>query len=97
MEEKALTFDHVVPRSRGGKTTWDNIVTACFKCNTKKGSRTPAEMGWKLKKVPKKPYWHPTINLSLKVTPRKEWVNFLDLAYWNIELKNDNEPDDKGF
>jgi len=91
MEENNLNLDHIVPRSRGGKTTWANIVCACYKCNTKKGNRLLSELGWKLKKKPEEPAWQPTINIPMKVTPRKEWVNFLDLAYWNTELENDNE------
>ena len=94
MEDKALTFDHVVPKSRGGKTTWTNIVTSCFKCNAKKGNRTPREMGWKVKKLPKQPSWNPTLNIPLKMVPHKEWTNFLDVAYYNVELDNDNETDD---
>ncbi len=94
MEEKALTFDHIVPRSRGGKTTWSNIVTACFKCNAKKGSKTTQELGWKLKRQPKQPGWHPVLSIPLKMVPHKEWASFLDLAYWNTELENENETDD---
>ncbi len=84
MEEKALNLDHVVPRSRGGKTTWTNIVSACYKCNTKKGNQLLHEIGWKLKREPKIPAWLPTIDLGLKVQPHKQWVNFLDLAYYNV-------------
>jgi 5-methylcytosine-specific restriction endonuclease McrA len=93
MEEKALTFDHVVPRSQGGKTTWENIVTSCHDCNRKKGNQTPQQRGWRLKKLPKQPNWHPTLNIPLKVLPHKEWANFLDLAYWNVELDNDNKTE----
>lgn len=89
MEKKALTFDHVIPRSQGGKTTWNNIVTCCQKCNAKKGSRTPREMGWKIKKPPKQPNWCPTLGISLKMAPHREWANFLDLAYYNTTLEND--------
>jgi 5-methylcytosine-specific restriction endonuclease McrA len=91
MEEKALTFDHIMPKSRGGKTTWENIVTCCSKCNRKKGNKTPKEMGWSLIKPPVKPKWHPTLNIPLRIVPHKEWVNFLDVAYYNVELENDNE------
>jgi len=91
MEDKALTFDHVIPRSQGGRTTWDNIVTCCHTCNAKKSNRTPREMGWKVKKLPKQPAWHPTLNLPLKMVPHKEWINFMDLAYYNVELENDNQ------
>ncbi len=93
MEEKALTFDHIIPRSRGGKTTWDNIVTCCHRCNAKKGNQTPRELGWKLIRKAQQPGWHPTLSLPLKLVPHKEWVNFLDLAYYNVTLENDNETD----
>jgi len=50
-----LTLDHVVPRSRGGDSSWDNLVASCCKCNNRKGDRTPEEMGWKLRFLPYKP------------------------------------------
>ncbi|MBK0404772.1 HNH endonuclease [Adhaeribacter sp. BT258] len=52
---KNLTLDHVYPRSRGGKSTWTNLLTACNRCNTRKGDRTPEEAGFALKQQPKKP------------------------------------------
>jgi 5-methylcytosine-specific restriction endonuclease McrA len=52
---KALTIDHVLPRSRGGKTTWENVVTACQKCNGRKGCRTPGEAHMKLRSKPERP------------------------------------------
>jgi 5-methylcytosine-specific restriction endonuclease McrA len=52
---KDLTVDHVLPRSRGGKTTWENVVTACKKCNGRKGSRTPVEANMKLLNQPVRP------------------------------------------
>ncbi len=54
----ANTIDHVVPRSHGGQSTWTNTVASCFKCNSKKGARTPAEAGMKLLVVPRVPSWH---------------------------------------
>lgn len=57
---KRLTLDHVIPRSRGGKHSWDNVVTACERCNAMKGNRTPTEAGMKLSHQPKTPI-HPTI------------------------------------
>ncbi len=70
-----LTLDHIVPSSRGGEHTWENLVTACSKCNTIKGSRTPEEANMILKIVPKKPYnkIHLTINTS-NVSDWKEFV-----------------------
>lgn len=50
-----LTFDHVVPRAQGGKTSWDNIVTACRPCNSAKGNRTPEQAGMKPRTSPKRP------------------------------------------
>jgi 5-methylcytosine-specific restriction endonuclease McrA len=50
-----LTLDHVLPKSRGGKTNWDNLVTACRRCNSRKGDLTPEEMGFSLPKKPYKP------------------------------------------
>ncbi|WP_320677716.1 HNH endonuclease [Prochlorococcus sp. MIT 1300] len=50
-----LSIDHVIPRSRGGSDSWENVTTACLPCNIKKGSRTPAEAHMKLRKPPHKP------------------------------------------
>lgn len=52
-----LTIDHVIPKSRGGLDTWDNLVCACVKCNNKKGNRTPKEAGMNLLTIPKKPHY----------------------------------------
>lgn len=57
---KHLTLDHVLPRSRGGQHTWDNLVAACERCNSRKGDRTPQEAGMPLRTKPKAPV-HPTI------------------------------------
>jgi 5-methylcytosine-specific restriction endonuclease McrA len=51
----ALTIDHLIPRSKGGDDSWENLVTACVKCNNKKGDRTPEDAGMTLKKKPIKP------------------------------------------
>jgi len=52
----ATTIDHIVPRSRGGADTWENLVACCLRCNNIKGDRTPGEMGWKLRVRPKAPH-----------------------------------------
>ncbi|MEW6498688.1 MAG: HNH endonuclease [Cyanobacteriota bacterium] len=57
---KQLTLDHVIPRSKGGKHTWDNVVTACERCNSRKGDRTPQQAGMILRTPPKAPM-HPTV------------------------------------
>ena len=81
-----LSLDHVIPLSRGGRSNWENVVCACLSCNVKKGNRSPHEASMKLIAQPKKPRWHPVGHFgSNKVHP--SWRNFLDLAYWNTELK----------
>jgi len=79
-----LTYDHVVPKARGGLTEWTNIVTSCISCNKKKGGRTPEEAGMKLLRKPEIPQWVPalTITMTFKQTP-ESWRDYL---YWNIEL-----------
>lgn len=57
-----LTFDHVIPRVRGGKTTWENIVAACVSCNSRKGSRTPEEAGLELRQKPVMPKRLPVVS-----------------------------------
>ncbi|MBI4641484.1 MAG: HNH endonuclease [Candidatus Tectomicrobia bacterium] len=80
-----LTYDHVIPRARGGLTEWTNIVTSCISCNKKKGGRTPEEAGMKLLRKPETPHWVPamTITMTLKQTP-ESWRDYL---YWNVELE----------
>jgi 5-methylcytosine-specific restriction endonuclease McrA len=56
-----LTYDHVVPRSQGGKTRWENIVMACYDCNGRKGDRTPTQAGMRIDKLPVKPQWLPVV------------------------------------
>ncbi|HBL10086.1 MAG TPA: HNH endonuclease [Cyanobacteria bacterium UBA11162] len=57
---KQLTLDHVIPRSKGGKHSWDNVVTACERCNSRKGDRTPQQAGMPLRTQPKAPM-HPAV------------------------------------
>jgi 5-methylcytosine-specific restriction endonuclease McrA len=85
-----LNLDHVNPRSRGGLSTWENVVTSCIACNRKKAGRTPAEAGMKLIKKPVRPKWTPLYRLPLVNTPYKEWqlfLDFVDAAYWHVELE----------
>ena len=82
-----LSLDHVMPRSRGGGTDWENIVCACVKCNVRKGGRTPAEAGMRLTKLPVKPKTSPTLGLKLANRKYQSWKTFLDDAYWTVELK----------
>jgi len=60
---KNLTLDHVIPRSRGGRHTWENVVAACSECNSRKSNRTPLEAGMPLRTKPKSPV-HPTVSFA---------------------------------
>ena len=77
---KDLTFDHVVPKSRGGKTRWENVVAACQSCNLRKAAKTTSQAGFKLKKVPIKPSSEVLLNKGKKFPPsdmHKSWSDFL--------------------
>jgi len=82
-----LSLDHVVPRSQGGQSSWDNIVCACTACNIKKGGRTPQQSGMKLITKPVRPNRNPAIHVHLTQTRYRTWKQFLDNAYWSVELK----------
>ncbi len=82
-----LSLDHVIPRTRGGKATWENLVCACVKCNVKKGGRPPREAGMKLITKPIKPKRSPAIAINLVDGRYHSWKQFLDHAYWSVELK----------
>jgi 5-methylcytosine-specific restriction endonuclease McrA len=73
---KNLTVDHIIPRSRGGKTTWENVVTACDKCNGRKGSRTPVEAGLKLLTQPERPRYLAIASL-VSVEARQVWGKYI--------------------
>jgi len=84
-----LNLDHVVPRSLGGRSTWENVVTSCVDCNRKKGGRTPRQAHVKLLRRPERPRWTPLANLMWSSVRYQEWRPFLsvvDASYWNVEL-----------
>jgi 5-methylcytosine-specific restriction endonuclease McrA len=79
-----LTFDHVLPVSRGGSRNWSNIVTCCITCNRKKGSRTPEEAGMSLLRQPTQPKYSAIfrVTVGIRKTP-DHWASYL---YWNSEI-----------
>ena len=77
LSSREATLDHVVPRSQGGKTTWENIVCACGSCNRRKGGRTPREARMKLLKKPIKPDWLPVLHIKLHGNVPEAWQLFL--------------------
>lgn len=81
-----LSLDHVLPRSQSGPTTWENVVCACHRCNVKKGGRTPSQAGIRLIREPAKPRRNPVIKMKLSDNRYASWRQFLDNAYWDVEL-----------
>ena len=80
-----LTIDHVLPRSQGGMSTWENCVLACIDCNSHKADRTPVEARMPLRKLPVRPNWKP---LYARHGERIEsWSKFVSEAYWLVELE----------
>jgi 5-methylcytosine-specific restriction endonuclease McrA len=82
-----LSLDHVLPRSQDGPTTWENIVACCIACNVKKGGRTPEQARMKLINEPVKPKRSPAIAVRLSDKRYHSWKQFLDEAYWTVELR----------
>jgi len=81
-----LSFDHVTPRSRGGETCWENVVTCCLPCNSRKGDRTPLEAGMHLTQRPAKPKHNPVLKLSLGNPRYHVWQPFLSQAEVAIDM-----------
>ena len=82
-----LTFDHVVPRSRGGRTTWENVVTACSACNLLKGSRLPKESGMYPRHRPTQPTTHLLRENGRAFPPNFLHRSWRDFLYWDTELE----------
>ena len=82
-----LSLDHVIPRTQGGTSNWNNIVCACTNCNKHKGGRRPAEAGMKLICEPVKPRYCPIIQLKLGSNKYNSWKQFLNNAYWSAPLE----------
>jgi len=82
-----LTFDHVVPRSHGGRTTWENIVAACSPCNLRKGGRTPLQAGMPVRRRPVRPNAYQLQDLGRRFPPNYLHQSWLDYLYWDIELE----------
>jgi 5-methylcytosine-specific restriction endonuclease McrA len=83
-----LTFDHIIPRSKGGRTTWENIVTACAPCNLAKGGRTPKEAQMPLLGyAARRPSMYELQELGRRFPPNYLHQSWLDYLYWDIELE----------
>ena len=86
-----LNLDHVMPRTQGGRTTWENVATSCIECNRRKGGRTPEQAHMKLLRRPYRPTTLPFMGFGGRLIQPAEWKPFLsvvDYSYWNVELKD---------
>ena len=83
-DARGLNLDHVLPRSRGGASSWENVVSSCVACNLRKGGKLPEEAGMKLSRPPKRPGWAPLLRLSLVGARERrvfeDWLPFLSAA-----------------
>lgn len=86
-----LTYDHVVPRSRGGRTSWENIVSCCYACNARKANRTPAEAKMALRTTPVRPAWIPAV--QIRVSTKSVPDAWRDYVYWAGEIEHDEGTD----
>ena len=82
-----LTFDHVVPRSKGGRTTWDNVVAACSPCNLRKGNQMVGRNGITLNRKPYRPTAIKLQNIGRKFPPNHLHESWMDYLYWDAELE----------
>ena len=82
-----LTFDHVIPRARGGVTSWENVVAACSPCNLRKGSRSLSDAGLSLRKPPRQPGSEELRNMGRRFPPGHLHDTWLDFLYWDAELE----------
>jgi len=89
LPRKELNIDHVIPRSRGGTSVWENVVCSCLECNRRKGGNTPEEAHMRLIHRPTRPRWTPQMSFKSDFRHYQEWlpfINFIDASYWNAEL-----------
>jgi 5-methylcytosine-specific restriction endonuclease McrA len=82
-----LSLDHVIPRSMGGKSIWENVVCSCTDCNVKKGGQSLKQAGLTLIQKPARPKHNPLVHVHLGHPRYRSWKQFLDHAYWSVELK----------
>lgn len=88
LKSQEITYDHVIPKSMGGDTTWENIVTCCLDCNSRKGGRTPEQARMRLRKTPHRPRWNMSLRITIGVKHTPE--SWRDYLYWNVSLEEES-------
>lgn len=81
-----LTIDHILPRSDGGRSNWENCVLACLACNRRKANMLPQQAGMRLRTKPSEPHWSPFISIPMGQR-KSSWEQFISERYWNVELE----------
>ena len=84
---RELTFDHVIPRAQGGRTTWENVATACAPCNLRKGGRTPRQAGMHIEREPIRPTSWQLQDHGRSFPPNYLHQSWRDYLYWDVELE----------
>ncbi len=79
--ESDLNLDHVIPRHRGGRTSWENVVTSCTTCNSRKANRLPHEANMRLFRKPVRPKWRPFVSVVQTQKKHKSWDYFLNMSH----------------
>jgi 5-methylcytosine-specific restriction endonuclease McrA len=82
-EARDLNLDHVIPRDKGGRTTWENLVTSCVRCNTRKSNKLPSEARMFPLQEPRPPRWRPFFSAVRGMKTCESWRYFLDLEQAN--------------
>lgn len=77
-ENRDLNLDHVIPRDKGGETSWENVVCSCIRCNTRKGNKLPAQAGMRPINEPRKPRWRPFFTSVPKRHAHASWSHFIE-------------------
>ncbi len=72
-----LNLDHVIPRDRGGQTSWENVVSSCLRCNARKANRLPHEAGMRLRRKPRRPQWRPFVSVAAGDGVEESWRHFI--------------------
>ncbi|HDL77754.1 MAG TPA: HNH endonuclease [Lentisphaerae bacterium] len=84
-DRRYLNIDHVIPRDRGGRTVWTNVVCSCHECNRRKGNRTPEEAGMRLIRPPTRPRQRPLL-ISASGSFDRAWHHFIDVRRWQVNM-----------
>ncbi len=85
-DTKELNIDHVRPRDKGGKTTWENVVCSCIRCNSRKGNKHPQEVNMFPMKEPRAPRWRPFFMTARESAGHESWRHFLDLDHATVSV-----------